>query len=68
MLTGTAGGQLVGDTLQFTANGLARTPAGVTCPFQLSGTARREGDSVRIDYAGSTCLGPLSGTELLVAR
>ena len=67
-LTGTGGGQIAGDTLDFTASGQAVTADGLTCPFQLNGTARREGDTVRIEYVGSTCTGPLSGTEILQAR
>lgn len=67
-LTGTGSGLLVGDTLEFTASGQAVTPQGLTCPFQLTGTARREGGTVRIEYVGSTCTGALGGTEILVAR
>jgi hypothetical protein len=39
---------------------------GLTCNFDLTGVGRREGeDALRLDYKGSTCLGPVSGSELL---
>lgn len=40
--------------------------AGVTCDFSLDATGHVEtSDSIRIDYAGTTCLGPVRGTETL---
>jgi hypothetical protein len=44
-------------------------PSGVTCPFSITGTAAPEGvDGIRVNYSGSTCLGPISGSELLKKR
>ena len=65
LLTGDGTGQLSGDTLQLSVSGLATTPQGLTCAFQLTGVARLQGNTIRVDYAGSTCIGPLTGTELL---
>jgi hypothetical protein len=31
----------------------------------LAGAATLEGTQVRVTYTGTTCLGPVSGTELL---
>ena len=53
------------DVADVTANGQA-VGFGITCGFSLSGVATREtADSVKLDYQGSTCLGPVSGTEML---
>jgi hypothetical protein len=61
-LTGTAGAN---DTINLTANGKAAA-MGVTCDFALTGTARQQtADTVRLDYQGTTCLGPVSGSETL---
>lgn len=39
---------------------------GLTCSFDLSGVGQRESaDAVRLNYNGSTCFGPVSGSELL---
>ena len=66
-LDGTATGVLVDDLLNITATGTATLSDGSSCPFTLTGTARLEGSTVRIDYTGTTCLRPVSGTEILVA-
>ena len=43
--------------------------AGMACPFSLTGTAVPEGlDTIRINYNGTTCLGPVSGSEVLKKR
>jgi len=45
------------------------TGAGLDCPFSLAGTAVPEGlDTIRVNYSGTTCLGPVSGSELLKKR
>jgi len=64
-LEGSAQGKLNGLTADLAASGTVGG-AGMTCVFSISGTAVPEGlDSVRITYAGSTCLGPLAGSEVL---
>lgn len=64
-LTGTASGTLTDQVLTWQAVGTANIPDLASCPFTLNGTARLEGETIRIDYTGSTCLGPISGTEVL---
>ena len=64
-LDGTATGVLVGDELNVTVIGVALLEGGGSCPFTLTGTARLEGSNIRIDYTGTTCIGTISGTELL---
>ena len=67
-LEGSAEGKLNGLTADLKANGNV-TGAGMSCPFSLTGTAVPEGlDKVRITYSGTTCLGPVSGSEVLTKR
>jgi len=64
-LEGSAEGKLNGMTADLKASGKV-TGAGLDCPFALTGTAVPEGlDKVRINYSGTTCLGPVSGSEVL---
>src|ERR1039457_1656521 len=64
--TGTASGQLIGTTIPLTVTGSASLPGVTTnCPFSLSSTALVETDDIRIPYTGTTCLGPVSGVEVL---
>ena len=64
VLTGSASGTFVDGLLTVNADGLA-TASGVQCPFTLNGTARLVGQQIAIDYAGTSCLGPVSGSETL---
>jgi hypothetical protein len=66
IITADLTGQLNGaDAIDLTANGSA-VAVGITCSFQLTGIGHREtADSVRLDYEGMTCLGPVSGSEML---
>jgi hypothetical protein len=64
-VTGTASGTLSGSTVTWTASGTATGPGGTACPVSLSGTATFDGTQIRIPYSGTTCLGPVSGTEVL---
>jgi hypothetical protein len=59
-------GELDGtDKINLTAKGSA-IALGVTCNFDLTGVGKRESeDSLRLDYQGMTCLGPVKGSELL---
>ena len=67
-LEGSAEGKLNGMTADLKANGTV-SGAGTNCPFSLTGTALPEGlDKIRINYSGTTCLGPVSGSELLTKR
>jgi hypothetical protein len=53
------------DKINLTAKGSA-IAFGLTCNFDMTGVGRRESeDALRLDYKGTTCLGPVSGSELL---
>lgn len=67
-ISGTASGQLSGDTLPYQITGTGSAPGVAGCAFSLSGTARLEGDAIRIPYSGITCLGPIRGEEVLRRR
>jgi hypothetical protein len=61
-LTGKLNGN---DVVDLTANGQA-VAFGITCGFGLTGVGTRQtADSVKLDYQGTTCLGPVSGSEIL---
>ncbi len=64
-LGGSGTGVLNGNLLTWTASGSAVGPGGVTCDFLLNGTAEQVGEQVMLDYFGSTCIGPITGNELL---
>jgi hypothetical protein len=59
-------GQMSGsDVVNLTANGSA-VALGITCGFNLTGVGiRQTADSLKLDYQGATCLGPVSGSEML---
>ena len=63
-LAGSAEGTLSGSTLNWRASGTAGTPIG-DCPFTLTGTANLESAGIRVNYSGTTCVGPISGSQLL---
>jgi hypothetical protein len=64
-IAGTAQGTLVGTEVTWTAEATGTTSGGLTCPISLSGTATYDGSQFRIPYTGTTCLGPVSGVEIL---
>jgi hypothetical protein len=67
-ITGSASGHINGTTVPMTANGQA-TGAGLVCPFALTGTGHILSEkSMRVDYSGTTCAGPVSGSETLTKR
>ena len=65
-LAGVASGRLDGN-IKFQASGTATggsVPA--TCPFSLTGAGDiQDATTIRVTYSGQTCLGPISGTEVL---
>jgi len=63
-LTGTATGTYTDELLTVMASGTASV-LGTQCPFTLSGTARVTTSQIEIDYTGTSCLGPVSGSEVL---
>jgi hypothetical protein len=66
-MTGTASGQLNGTAVAITVSGVASTSVIPSCTFSLSGTGTVEdsGYTLRIPFTGTTCLGPVSGTQVL---
>jgi hypothetical protein len=67
-LTGTAQGTLSGSLVNWTAQGTATAAGLASCGITLSGTAELGADSIRVPYAGETCLGHVSGVEVLRKR
>jgi hypothetical protein len=63
-VSGTAHGTLTGTSVSWTADAVG-TSDGESCPIALSGTATFDGTQFRIPYSGTTCKGPISGTEIL---
>jgi hypothetical protein len=65
-VSGTAQGTLSGATLNWSATALA-TGSGISgdCTIALSGSAAMANNEITIPYSGTTCLGPVSGTEVL---
>jgi hypothetical protein len=66
-VAGTASGTLAGSTITWGANGTATgaETGGAACAITLTGTAELGTNSIRIPYSGNTCLGPVSGVEIL---
>jgi hypothetical protein len=67
-IAGTATGQLLsGTTVPISVDGTATMAGVAACNFSLTGTGTIEdgANAMRIPYTGSTCLGPVSGTETL---
>jgi hypothetical protein len=66
-ITADAAGQMNGSVVTITLNGTGSLPGLPNCPFSLTGDATLEdkGYTLRIPYSGTTCLGPVHGTEVL---
>jgi hypothetical protein len=64
-VAGTAQGTLNGTTVNWSGTGTATAADLPSCAVSLSGTAELGADSIRIPYSGTTCLGPVSGVEIL---
>lgn len=68
-LNGTASGTLNGSSVDWTATGQATESGLPGCPFSLSGTATlTNSTTLSIPYSGTTCFGPVSGTETLTKK
>ena len=65
MLDGTATGTLTGNVLNISTTGTASIPGTASCSFSLSGTATLVDDAIHLSYTGTSCLGPIEGTEVL---
>jgi hypothetical protein len=68
-LTGSAQGAFTSSgTIKWSADGSATAPGLTSCAINLTGTATLGTDSIVVPYQGTTCLGPVSGTESLKRR
>lgn len=67
-VAGTAQGTLGGGVINWTATGVAQAPNVPLCAITLTGTAELGANSIRIPYSGDTCLGKVSGVEILNKR
>jgi hypothetical protein len=67
-IEGTASGELDGNTALIQASGSAGFEGLPPCSFSLSSTATIDGDTLTVPYTGTTCLGPISGTQVLRKR
>jgi hypothetical protein len=64
--SGTAEGELTtSGTITWRAQANASGPGLPSCGLALSGSAELTTDSIRIPYSGNTCLGAVSGVEVL---
>ena len=65
-IAGTAQGAFTtSGAITWSAQGNATAPGLSTCGIALTGSAELTTDSIRIPYSGNTCLGAVSGTEIL---
>jgi hypothetical protein len=66
-ISGSATGTLNGTAVTLTATGTASMPGIPNCPFTLTGngTVEDNGNTLRMPFTGQTCLGPVSGTEVM---
>lgn len=65
-LNGALSGTLNGSVVNWTSTGTATAPGIASCPFTITGTATPESPTTaRLNYSGTTCLGTLSGSELV---
>jgi hypothetical protein len=64
--TGTAEGELTtSGTITWRAQANASRPGLPSCGLALNGTAELLTDGIRIPYSGNTCVGAVSGVEIL---
>ena len=64
-IAGSAQGTLNGVNVNWSAQATATMAGMPPCPISLSGVATLEIDKIRIPYSGTTCLGSVSGTEIV---
>jgi len=67
VFSGVANGTLTGTTVAWGANGTASAASlpQSPCAITLTGTAELGTNSIRVPYTGSTCMGPVSGVQVL---
>jgi hypothetical protein len=64
-VVGSAKGTMSGSSVTWIASAVANGGGVSNCAINLQGTASLGTDSINIPYTGTTCMGPVSGTESL---
>jgi hypothetical protein len=64
-VTGSATATLAGNDVTWSATATATAPGGGPCAISLGGTAVLQPGQISLSYTGTTCLGAVSGTEIL---
>ena len=64
-ITATGAATLNGQDVSLQVKGNVSASGFAVCAFDLSGTGTIQGDTLPLNYSGTTCLGPVSGTETL---
>jgi hypothetical protein len=64
-VTGTGSGQLNGSAVTVAVSGSGTVPGLFACAFSLNGAGTVSGDTLPLTYTGTTCFGPVHGTETL---
>ena len=67
-VSASANGQLNGTNVSITVDGAGSMPSLPSCPVHLTttnGSIQDNGNTLSLPYTGTTCLGPVQGTEVL---
>jgi hypothetical protein len=64
-ISGNATGTLSEKTLTWSATATASVPSFGTCAIELEGTGTFDGLQLRLPFDGTTCVGEVTGTEIL---
>ena len=66
-LSGSVNGQVNGTNVSLTVDGSGSMPGVPVCNFNVTsnGTIQDNGNTLSLPYSGTTCLGPVHGTEVL---
>jgi hypothetical protein len=68
-VTGTGTGTFAGNAINWSVTGTATGAGSGTCAIAASGSASLTSDGgILIPYSGTTCLGPVSGTQTIKRR
>jgi len=66
-ITGSANGTMNGNNVTMNVSGAGAVSGVAVCPFQLTSNAtiQDNGNTIVLPYSGTTCLGPISGSQTL---
>lgn len=68
-VTGTGTGTFAGTAINWSVTGTATGSGAASCAVSASGSASLTSDgAIQIPYSGTTCLGPVSGTQIIRRR